>query len=149
VKTTKTDSGVIVINRGKKLFMVTWLRVLSNRPYDLFINGHRVNSENMGSMALDAGDWIIGTQRALDPADSPDLIDTDEEGSLEAGNQFLSPPIPTRRQMIFTRFRTRKTGLPIILTQALRVGRTQSLCGDRTRRCRSAFMRRIHGCPLH
>lgn len=69
-----------------------WLRMVSNRSYDLFINGRRVNSENRGAAALDAGNWIIGTQRAMDTATAAELLDPDEIGSLEENNRFLTPP---------------------------------------------------------
>ena len=69
-----------------------WLRLLSNRPYDLFINGSRVNTEHRGAAALDSGDWIIGTQRPTDAHSPSELLDPDEVGALDVDNRFVAPP---------------------------------------------------------
>lgn len=69
-----------------------WIRILSNRAYELFVNGRRVHARTKGKENLADGDWIIGTSRALDHVETPELLDPDEIGELTAGKHFLQPP---------------------------------------------------------
>ena len=38
-----------------------WLRVITNRTYDLYINGHKAESPTQAASDLSAGDWIVNT----------------------------------------------------------------------------------------
>ncbi|MFT7486185.1 MAG: hypothetical protein ACI9F9_002040, partial [Candidatus Paceibacteria bacterium] len=69
-----------------------WLRVLSNRPFHLLINGRPVKVALPRNPDYDAGDWILGRERALDVTASPALLDPDEVGVLHVGKRFLQPP---------------------------------------------------------
>ncbi len=75
-----------------------WLRVWTDRPFDLFINGIRVAARRPVVPELDSGQWIMERQRGLDPQDRPTLLDPDELGSPFAGDDFETPPAgdPTR-----------------------------------------------------
>jgi len=68
-----------------------WLRLLVNRPVDVFVNGVRLQTHVSSRNSTDAGQWILGTRRGQDPVSSPEVLDTDEIGSLFAGQRFELP----------------------------------------------------------
>lgn len=68
-----------------------WIRILSVRPFDIFINGQRVNAVTYGGQDLGMGEWILGSQQAMDPAARPSLLDPDEVGHLYVGKEFMNP----------------------------------------------------------
>ncbi|MGB8166233.1 MAG: glycosyltransferase family 39 protein [Chthoniobacteraceae bacterium] len=57
-----------------------WIRLLTNRAYDVSINGHRVATA--ASPNLDAGDWLIDAQPAADLPSMPELLDPDEVDAM-------------------------------------------------------------------
>jgi hypothetical protein len=69
-----------------------WVRVAVNRPYDLFINDHRVSVPVPAPPNLDAGDWLSGTQQAIDQSADPEQLDPDEVGSIYAGSRKRLDP---------------------------------------------------------
>ena len=68
-----------------------WIRVLANRPFDLFVNGTLVRVASPQDSSLESGEWIFGTQRAEDLPSMPELLDPDEVGELFVGERFESP----------------------------------------------------------
>jgi chromosome segregation ATPase len=68
-----------------------WVRLAVDRPYDLFLNGRRVRVGNSRPPDLDAGDWVYGTQRALDPLAVAESLDPEEVGKVHNGRGFLAP----------------------------------------------------------
>ncbi|WP_169977131.1 glycosyltransferase family 39 protein [Tautonia rosea] len=68
-----------------------FLRVFSNRPFDLTINGTALGPTIPSPLDLDRGNWIINERRAWDPFSKPELLDPDEIGSLFVGKDFLNP----------------------------------------------------------
>ncbi|MEM6823377.1 MAG: glycosyltransferase family 39 protein, partial [Verrucomicrobiota bacterium] len=70
---------------------IATVRLLSNRSYDIFINGRRLNSENQSLPALDRGEWVLSSQRAKDIIVKPELLDPDEVGFHSVGQAFESP----------------------------------------------------------
>ncbi|QEH34217.1 Dolichyl-phosphate-mannose-protein mannosyltransferase [Aquisphaera giovannonii] len=68
-----------------------WIRVATNRTFDLFVNDRRVMLPLLGNPDLDSGDWLLGTPRAADLPAAPELLDPDEVGSLFVGDRFESP----------------------------------------------------------
>ncbi|MBD5780772.1 glycosyltransferase family 39 protein [Pelagicoccus sp. NFK12] len=68
-----------------------WMRILTNRNIDLFVNDRRVNTDTYGSNDYTMGEWAIGSQKALDPSARPSLLDPDEVGHVYAGKKFTNP----------------------------------------------------------
>jgi 4-amino-4-deoxy-L-arabinose transferase-like glycosyltransferase len=68
-----------------------WLRLLSNRSYELYINDMRVRVASTRGTDLDNGNWVFGRGSAHDPISQPELLDPDEVGSSFVGKQFESP----------------------------------------------------------
>ncbi|MEQ8836316.1 MAG: hypothetical protein RID07_05870, partial [Lacipirellulaceae bacterium] len=68
-----------------------WVRLLTNRPYDLFINNKLVQGHTRASHELATGQWLVGTRNGRDPAANPELLDPDETGSIFVGDRFESP----------------------------------------------------------
>ncbi len=68
-----------------------YLRVLTNRGYELFINNHRVRVASIRPPDLDNGNWVFGRGAAHDPTTKPELLDPDEVGSSFIGTRFESP----------------------------------------------------------
>jgi len=68
-----------------------WLRLVVNRPSDVFINGVRVRTNAPTVNPEDTGQWVIGTHRGQDPIAMPELLDPDEVGSIFVGGRFESP----------------------------------------------------------
>lgn len=73
-----------------------WVRILSNRSYELHINGRRVHSRTKGRGTLADGDWIINSSHILNHVEVPELLDPDEIGELTAGKHFMVSP--TRKE---------------------------------------------------
>ena len=71
-----------------------WLRLLTNRPYDLFINDVRVRTRAGSMSSMDDGHWIVGGKNSSDPVAAPELLDPDESGSIFVGKRFESPRAP-------------------------------------------------------
>lgn len=68
-----------------------WIRLITNRSYELFINGQRVRVASTKPPDLDNGDWVFGRGKSLDPTARPELLDPDEVGSTFVGDRFESP----------------------------------------------------------
>ena len=68
-----------------------WVRLATDRAFDLFVNGHHATPARPGEPDLDSGDWIRGTPRGADMPSSAELLDPDEAGSLFIGDRFESP----------------------------------------------------------
>ena len=68
-----------------------WIRLATDRSFDLFVNGRRVSLAHLGNPDLDSGDWILGAPRGADLPISAELLDPDEVGSLFVGGRFESP----------------------------------------------------------
>lgn len=68
-----------------------WIRLLTNRGYELRINGSRVRVASVKAPDLDNGDWVFGRGSAHDPTNNPELLDPDEVGSNFVGTRFESP----------------------------------------------------------
>jgi ribosomal protein S27AE len=80
-----------------------WIRLAVDRPYDLFLNGRRVRVGHPQPPDLDAGDWVYGTQRAVDPIAFTEPLDPEEVGKLHTGSGFLAPA--ARPPAGFTRYK--------------------------------------------
>jgi len=59
-----------------------WVKLVTNRHYSLYINGHRAESPTLGPNELGAGDWIVHTPDASGKQWQPDSMDPDNAGSL-------------------------------------------------------------------
>jgi len=68
-----------------------WIRLLTNRNYELHINGQRVRVASTKPPDLDNGEWVFGRASAFDPSAKPELLDPDEVGSSFVGSRFESP----------------------------------------------------------
>ena len=68
-----------------------YVRVLTNRGYEIRINGVRVRVPSTRPPDLDNGRWIFGRGAAHDPTTKPELLDPDEVGSTFIGTRFESP----------------------------------------------------------
>ncbi|WP_372894407.1 glycosyltransferase family 39 protein [Stieleria sp.] len=68
-----------------------YLRLLTNRGYELHINGTRVRVASVKPPDLDNGQWVFGRGSAHDPTTRPELLDPDEVGSSFIGTRFESP----------------------------------------------------------
>ena len=68
-----------------------WIRLLTNRKYELYINDQRVRVASVKPPDLDNGDWVFGRAAAFDPIAKPELLDPDEVGSSFVGTRFESP----------------------------------------------------------
>lgn len=95
-----------------------WVRIATNRTFDLFVNSHRVMLPLLGNPDLDSGDWVLGAPRGADLPAAPELLDPDEVGSLFVGDRFESPRHgdpstlafkPRENTMLVTRDKARAT----------------------------------------
>ena len=68
-----------------------WLRLLTNRNYELSINGAAVRVASNKAPDMDNGDWVFGYASAHDPTAKPELLDPDEVGASFVGKRFESP----------------------------------------------------------
>lgn len=68
-----------------------WMRVLSNRRYELFINDQKVVVQHRRPPDIDNGNWCLGRDSALDPVSRPELLDPDEVGQFFVGRSFENP----------------------------------------------------------
>ena len=68
-----------------------FIRLLTNRSYELHINGTRVRVASEKPPDLDNGNWVLGRGAAHDPTSKPELLDPDEVGSSFVGTRFESP----------------------------------------------------------
>ena len=68
-----------------------WLRLLTNRPYELRINGKLARVASNNTNRIDSGEWQFDSRLAVDPTSKPELLDPDEVGSLFVGTRFESP----------------------------------------------------------
>lgn len=68
-----------------------WMRLITNRPLEIYINDQRVSSPAANPSDQDAGEWILGKSAAIDPVANPELLDPDEVGSFFVGDAFESP----------------------------------------------------------
>lgn len=75
-----------------------WIRLLSTRPYDLFVNDQRVSYVGAFPPDADAGQWLMGRSPAQDPQERPAILDPDELDSPFVGRAFEQPTTgdPTR-----------------------------------------------------
>ncbi|MBL4771965.1 MAG: glycosyltransferase family 39 protein, partial [Planctomycetes bacterium] len=85
-----------------------WIRVLVNRPFHLLINGSPVRVARPRKPDLDAGDWIMGRERALDVSATPELLDPDEVGEVHSGKRFLSPAHGDPTELEFKKVEVRR-----------------------------------------
>ncbi len=85
-----------------------WVRLLVNRPFHLLINGNPVQVPRPRKPDLDAGDWIMGRERALDISAAPELLDPDEVGEVHAGKRYLSPPHGDPTELLFKKVEVRR-----------------------------------------
>jgi len=69
----------------------SWIRLLTNRNYELHINGQRVRVASNKPPDLDNGEWVFGRAAAFDPTAKPELLDPDEVGSTFVGKRFETP----------------------------------------------------------
>ena len=68
-----------------------WIRLLTNRNYELYINDQRVRVASVKPPDLDNGEWVFGRAAAFDPVTNPELLDPDEVGSSFVGSRFETP----------------------------------------------------------
>jgi hypothetical protein len=68
-----------------------WLRIATNRNFDLFINGERGFPATPDRTGLESGDWIFGSRRAADPTVYPESLHTTEVGDLFIRQRFEPP----------------------------------------------------------
>jgi hypothetical protein len=68
-----------------------WIRLATNRNYELFINGRRGFPDTPDSRGLEAGEWIFGHQRAADPLLFPEQMFSHEVGDEFVGRSFTAP----------------------------------------------------------
>lgn len=68
-----------------------WLRLVTNRTYEVFVNDIRVEVDSIRPPDLDNGNWVFGRGSAKDPSAKPELLDPDEVGSSFVGKSFLTP----------------------------------------------------------
>ncbi len=68
-----------------------WMRLMTNRGYEIRVNGTRVRVASTKAPDLDNGEWVFGRGVAHDPTTTPELLDPDEVGSTFVGNRFESP----------------------------------------------------------
>ena len=68
-----------------------WLRLLTNRVYELFINGLACSRCLDQTARLGQRRLGVRSRFALDPATKPELLDPDEVGSNFVGKRFESP----------------------------------------------------------
>jgi hypothetical protein len=75
-----------------------WIRLLTNRRFDLFINGQPVAFDQSYYPDPDTGQWIMGREAALDPHERPSPLDPDELDSPFVGTGYEQPESgdPTR-----------------------------------------------------
>jgi 4-amino-4-deoxy-L-arabinose transferase-like glycosyltransferase len=67
-----------------------WVRVLTNRPFELFVNEHPVRVADAGPHGLDGGEWIIGRRSSIDAPAVAESLDPDEVGTLFTGPRFAA-----------------------------------------------------------
>lgn len=68
-----------------------WIRIISNRRYQVFINDVLLTVGHNRPPDLDNGDWMLGRNTALDPVSTPELLDPDETSSFFSGEKFENP----------------------------------------------------------
>ncbi len=68
-----------------------WIRLATNRYFDLLVNGIRVSSTAAFAPDLDSGQWVMERQRSLDPMNRPEILDPDEVDSPFVGKAFERP----------------------------------------------------------
>ncbi|MFT5057855.1 MAG: hypothetical protein ACI89E_000620, partial [Planctomycetota bacterium] len=85
-----------------------WIRLLVNRPFHLLINGSPVRVARPRVPDLDAGDWILGRERALDISAAPELLDPDEVGEVHSGKRFLLPAHGDPTELDFKKVEVRR-----------------------------------------
>ncbi len=68
-----------------------WIRLLTNRNYELYLNDQRVRVSSVKPPDLDNGEWVFGRAAAFDPITKPELLDPDEVGASFVGTRFETP----------------------------------------------------------
>lgn len=68
-----------------------WIRIVSNRRYQVFINDTLLTVGHNRPPDLDNGDWLLGRNTALDPVSTPELLDPDEAAPFFSGEKFENP----------------------------------------------------------
>ena len=68
-----------------------WIRLITNRNYELHINNQRVRVASIKPPDMDNGDWVFGRASAFDPSAKPELLDPDEVGATFVGSRFENP----------------------------------------------------------
>lgn len=86
-----------------------WLRILTNRAYDLAINGHPVRLPANGSFTPRHGGWLLdsdtphaGTGRsdAVDPEEVDTIFETESGAGVGSNDAMLPPLALTRNQEV-------------------------------------------------
>jgi hypothetical protein len=66
-----------------------WIRLMTNRAYDLYINGRKVTPPSLGSNDLTTSDWVINSLLGAGRPRRPEAIDPEDAdtlfGSIESG----------------------------------------------------------------
>jgi hypothetical protein len=70
-----------------------WVRVLSDREYQLFVNDVPVRVSDFSSSDQHYGEWTLGSRMVRDAPTAPDVLGPDETGVAFAGSRFASPPM--------------------------------------------------------
>jgi hypothetical protein len=68
-----------------------WIRVLADRPYELFVNDTPVRAPSARAHDADSGEWDLGLPLlVVDIPAAPELLDPDEVDELFAGSRFAA-----------------------------------------------------------
>jgi hypothetical protein len=68
-----------------------WIRLATNRRYEIYINGRRGFIDTPDSSGLENGEWIYNQTRDFGPLTLPENLDPNEVGSLFVGQSFSTP----------------------------------------------------------
>jgi hypothetical protein len=73
-----------------------WLRIATNRRFDLLINGRRAFTEFPESADVENGEWVLGKERDIDPLTMPEPLPPHEVGAAFARQTVEWPPLHDR-----------------------------------------------------
>lgn len=68
-----------------------WIRLATNRRYEIYINDRRAFIDTPDSSGLENGEWIYNQSRDFDPLTLPENLDPNEVGSLFLRQSFSTP----------------------------------------------------------